>query len=66
MEEVNRTLKQTNDELSEELGELRQKLDIVTAEVCVCVYVCYSRCCMYVCLCVLQLVLCVCVCCMCA
>ena len=36
MEEVNRTLKQTNDELSEELGELRQKLDIVTAEVSVC------------------------------
>jgi predicted RNase H-like nuclease (RuvC/YqgF family) len=33
LEEVNRTLKQTNDDLSEELGELRQKLDIVTAEV---------------------------------
>lgn len=39
LEEVNRTLKQTNDDLQEELRELRAKLDIVTAEVCMCMYV---------------------------
>lgn len=44
LEEVNRTLKQTNDEQAEELGELREKLRVLTAEVsgravhvCVCV-----------------------------
>lgn len=38
LEEVNRTLKQTNDELTEEMGELREKCHALTAEVgqCVC------------------------------
>lgn len=34
LEEVNRTLKQTNDEQAEELGELRAKMQVLTAEVC--------------------------------
>lgn len=36
LEEVNRTLKQTNDELTEELGELQQKFELLTVEVCCC------------------------------
>ena len=36
LEEVNRTLKQTNDEQAEELGELRAKIEVLTAEVCPC------------------------------
>lgn len=33
LEEVNRTLKLTNDELSEEVRELREKVEILTTEV---------------------------------
>ena len=33
LEEVNRTLKQTNDELAEELRELNEKFQVLTTEV---------------------------------
>ena len=33
LEEVNKTLKQANEELSEEMDELRQKVQLLTTEV---------------------------------
>ena len=54
LEEVNRILKQTNDDLQEELREMRTKLDIVTAEVCVhaCTCMCvYMHVCVHACVC---------------
>ena len=49
LEEVNRTLKQTNDEQAEELGELRAKIQVLTAEVLCGLWMC--GCCLVMCAC---------------
>ena len=50
LEEVNRTLKQTNDDLNEDVAELRRQLQETLMKVCVCVWVGWGVCmCVYVC-----------------
>ena len=52
LEEVNRTLKQTNDDLNEDVAELRRQLQETLMKVCVCVggvgcvYVCVFKLCL--------------------